>query len=153
MSPTSFETPACGELPRMSGGRPVWPKFWRIAACDNGAAVATTVVCSRCDEEKPALRRRSDGRSDGAADPRGRVRGVLGRVAAGFTAGDQPLRPRAGEPGAPGAVEGGDAGVLRARRGRGGALARRFRAVPRFVADVPPTSTTPSRREESFVIN
>src|SRR2546430_17418397 len=27
----------------------------RMAACDNGAAMATTVVCSRCDEEKPAL--------------------------------------------------------------------------------------------------
>ena len=25
------------------------------AACDNGAAMATTVVCSRCGEEKPAL--------------------------------------------------------------------------------------------------
>ena len=26
-----------------------------MAACDNGAAMATTVVCSRCGEEKPAL--------------------------------------------------------------------------------------------------
>ena len=27
----------------------------RMAACDNGSAMATTVVCSRCGEEKPAL--------------------------------------------------------------------------------------------------
>src|SRR5438034_11132948 len=35
-----------GRCGRGSGG---------VAACDNGAAMATTVVCSRCDEEKPAL--------------------------------------------------------------------------------------------------
>jgi len=51
----SFEMSACGELLRMSGARPVRPRFRRIAACDNGAAMATTVVCSRCDQEKPAL--------------------------------------------------------------------------------------------------
>src|SRR5438093_6920474 len=39
----------------IKSGRPAWPRFWRIAACDNGAAMATTVVCSRCGEEKPAL--------------------------------------------------------------------------------------------------
>ena len=55
MSPTSFETFASGELLRMTGGRHVWPRFWRTAACDNGAAMPTTVVCSRCGEEKPAL--------------------------------------------------------------------------------------------------
>src|SRR5439155_23194718 len=42
-------------MPSTTSGRPVWPRFWRRPACDNGAAMATTVVCSRCDEEKPAL--------------------------------------------------------------------------------------------------
>src|SRR5438093_13778120 len=82
-------------------------------------------------------RRRTHGRSYGRTGPRARLRGLLGGVAGGFGAGDQPLRPGAGEPRAPGAVEGGDARVLRAGRGRGRALARSFRAVRRFAVDVP----------------
>src|SRR2546422_1490014 len=82
-------------------------------------------------------RRRTYGWGDGRAGAGGCVRGVLGGVAAGFAAGDQPLRPRDGEPGAPGAVEGGDAGVLSAGRGRGRALARFFRPIGRFRVDVP----------------
>src|SRR5437867_13127785 len=90
-------------------------------------------------------RHRTYGWGDGRAGAGGCVRGVLGGVAAGFATGDQPLRPRDGEPGAQGAVEGGDAGVLRAGRGR--ALARSFCAVRRFAVDVPDEVGQPPGRK------